>query len=169
MGKSILELSNYVNLIVSVVIERDGKILMVEEAKKGIEGLFNFPSGKVKENETLFEAVKRETLEETGYEIEIIDLCSVYHYGWDDNKGISIRFNFWGNIIQEKTKVLANDVKSATFFDKKDLENIIKEKKYRFGGTALMIRDVLNNQKSGLKSIITTNNSIEKIWENENR
>lgn len=164
--KSILELSNYVNLVVSVAIEKEGKYLMVQEAKKGIENLWNFPSGKVKENEDLMSAAKREVLEETGYDIEITGLCSVYHYSWDDNSGITIRFNLLAEAKEEKTKELAKDVISAEFLDKTALEEVINNKTYRFGGTALMIKDVIGGKKTDLNTLITTNKSIEEIWKN---
>jgi ADP-ribose pyrophosphatase YjhB (NUDIX family) len=154
---------------VSVAIEDDGKYLMVREAKKDIENLWNFPSGKAKEGETLIEAAKREALEETGFEIEITGLCSVYHYPWDNNEGISIRFNFWGKKINNNQQELAKDVLEVRALTKDNLREIIKNKEYRFGGVPLMISDVLHNKRVDMGSILTTNQSIEKSWENADK
>ena len=60
---------------VAAVIERNDQILMLDR-KDGL-GLC-LPGGIIKWNETAEEALRREVLEETGYEVSIINLISVY-------------------------------------------------------------------------------------------
>src|SRR5262245_53526528 len=57
-------------LAVSAAIVRDGHVLIVRRAKGAARGLYTLPGGVVESGETLEEAVRRETREETGIEIE---------------------------------------------------------------------------------------------------
>src|SRR3989304_3414630 len=161
MNKTILELSKCVNLVTSVAIEKDGKFLFVAEAKASIRGLFNFPSGKVHLGENLIEAAKREALEETGYEIEITDLISIYHYSWDDGPGITIRFNFLGRLKKSTQESLADDVLSISWKTRSEMRNLIKENRVRFAGTARMIKEVLSNKKCSLDHLLTSSDPLD--------
>lgn len=64
---------------VATVVERDGRFLMVEE-QDGDRVVFNQPAGHLDEGETLFEAGVRETLEETGWLVNLTHLLGIYHY-----------------------------------------------------------------------------------------
>jgi len=66
---------------VAVVVEREGKFLMVEEDIENWDvPVFNQPAGHVEKGETLIEAAKREALEETGWEVEVTGLLGFYSY-----------------------------------------------------------------------------------------
>ena len=61
------------HITVACVIEKEGKYLMVEERDKTSgEMVFNQPAGHVEAGESLAQAALRETLEETGWDIELI-------------------------------------------------------------------------------------------------
>lgn len=62
--------------VVAGISEKDGKLLMFYSKK---HNLWEFPGGKVEENETDVEALKREWLEELNCEI-IVDSYFDYHY-----------------------------------------------------------------------------------------
>ena len=64
-------------LAVSAAIFRDDKILLVRRARSPAKGLYTLPGGRVEFGETLHAAVRREVLEETALEIEIVGLA-----GW---------------------------------------------------------------------------------------
>lgn len=54
------------------VIERDGKVLLMKRAEdQSSGGRWNFPGGKIEENESPREAALREVREETGLDVEI--------------------------------------------------------------------------------------------------
>lgn len=65
-------------VVVGAVIEKDGKILLVQEAKLPAYGLWNTPAGHIEKGETALEGAKREVKEETGLDIEITGLLGVY-------------------------------------------------------------------------------------------
>ncbi|HSG03786.1 MAG TPA: NUDIX hydrolase [Marinobacterium sp.] len=64
---------------VAAIVEQDGRFLMVEEMIKG-KCLINQPAGHLEENETFTEAMLREVLEETGYQVEARSLLGLYVY-----------------------------------------------------------------------------------------
>ena len=55
---------------VKAVIRKGGKFLMIRGTRKG-DSEWSFPGGLVDEGESLEEALKREVLEETGYEVRV--------------------------------------------------------------------------------------------------
>ena len=69
---------------VATVVERDGKFLLVYELAEGRQ-VYNQPAGHLEQGENLVEAARRETLEETGWEVEITGLVSISLYTAPDN------------------------------------------------------------------------------------
>jgi len=65
------------NATVAAVVERDGRLLMVEEDTP--DGLrLNQPAGHLDPGETLQQAAVRETLEETGWSVEPLAMLGLY-------------------------------------------------------------------------------------------
>lgn len=58
------------HVTVATVVWRDGRYLLVEESIDG-RSVLNQPAGHLEPGETLPEAARRETLEETGWEVTI--------------------------------------------------------------------------------------------------
>lgn len=84
---------------VASVIEQDGRFLMVEENHQG-ERVLNQPAGHMEYGESLLEAVKRETLEETGWLFEPTALLGVFHMQRDNPDRVYLRFTFTGKAVQ---------------------------------------------------------------------
>ena len=71
----------HAHLTVACVVERDGRYLMVEERDKASgELVFNQPAGHLEPGETLAAAALRETLEETGWRIELSGVLGMALY-----------------------------------------------------------------------------------------
>lgn len=68
-----------IHVTVAAVVQRDGKFLFVEETV-GQQSVLNQPAGHWEAGETLLEAVVRETLEETGWDVEPTSLLGVYEF-----------------------------------------------------------------------------------------
>lgn len=82
---------------VAALIERDGRYLMVREhTRHGIR--LNQPAGHWEAGETLLDAVKREVLEESGFEFSPTALLGIYISDKDDASVTYLRLTFVGNV-----------------------------------------------------------------------
>jgi ADP-ribose pyrophosphatase YjhB (NUDIX family) len=86
------------NVTVAAVIERDGRFLLVEEeTSQGVR--FNQPAGHLESNESLLDAVIRETLEESAYHFLPQQLIGIYRWHAAQSDTTYLRFAFSGQII----------------------------------------------------------------------
>lgn len=67
------------HITVATIVEDQGRFLLVEELAGG-QAVFNQPAGHLEANETLLQAAVRETLEETGWEVELTAVTGIYLY-----------------------------------------------------------------------------------------
>lgn len=67
------------HITVATIVEADGRFLMVEE-RKGGRLVLNQPAGHLEPDETLRQAAVRETLEETGWTVELRGVVGIYLY-----------------------------------------------------------------------------------------
>ena len=58
------------HVTVATIVEDNGRFLMVEELADG-QAVFNQPAGHLEADESLIQAALRETLEETGWDVEL--------------------------------------------------------------------------------------------------
>lgn len=85
------------NVTVAAIIEREGKFLLVEE--ETAEGIrFNQPAGHLEKNETLLDAVVRETWEETAHRFKPTALLGMYHWTHPRKNVTFLRFAFIGTV-----------------------------------------------------------------------
>lgn len=68
------------HVTVAVVVERDGRFLLVEEAAELGRVVYNQPAGHVEKGETLEQAAVREALEETGWDVKLTAFLGLYVY-----------------------------------------------------------------------------------------
>ncbi len=81
-------------LTVDAVIEVENQGVVLIERKYPPAG-WALPGGFVDPGESLLQAVKREALEETGLEIEVLDLFHVYSRPWRDPRGDTVSAVYW--------------------------------------------------------------------------
>ncbi|MCI8212780.1 NUDIX hydrolase [Pseudomonas sp. S25] len=67
------------HVTVATIVEDQGKFLFVEELKGG-KAVLNQPAGHLDPNESLQRAAIRETLEETGWDVELTSVIGIYLY-----------------------------------------------------------------------------------------
>lgn len=80
------------DVTVATVVVRDGKLLMVEERAQG-RLVFNQPAGHLEPDESLLEAALRETLEETGWQVELTAFIGAYQWKAESGRHY-LRFAF---------------------------------------------------------------------------
>jgi 8-oxo-dGTP pyrophosphatase MutT (NUDIX family) len=88
--------------ICGVVIEKDGKILLVQEGKQSAKGLWNIPGGHLDPHEDIFDAARREASEEAGVKIKLDNFLGVYYIPRETFT--VIRLIFIGHIISGEPK-----------------------------------------------------------------
>ncbi len=78
---------------VGVVLWRDHQVLLIKRGKPPREGSWSLPGGVQQLGETVFEAARREVREETGLEIEVIDVVAVVDSIQRDDDG-RVRYHY---------------------------------------------------------------------------
>jgi 8-oxo-dGTP diphosphatase len=74
---------------VGAIIIEAGSILLVERGREPLKGYWSLPGGVVEVGESLVEAVRRETLEETGLEIEPVSVFEIFERITRDAGGLA--------------------------------------------------------------------------------
>jgi len=112
------------NTTVAAIAEKDGQFLLVEE-KINNRLVFNQPAGHLEHNETIFDAVKREVLEETAWEFEPEYLVGIYLSPNLNNADISyLRFCFYGHCSnQHKEQALDDGIVRAVWLSREEIKN----------------------------------------------
>ncbi len=110
-------------VVSGVVIKKDGKYLLVQEAGPRAFGLWNFPAGKVDEGETIEEAAIREAKEESGYDVELIRKLDIFQ----DVIDRPVQHAFEARIIGGELKYPKKEILDARWFKLEEIE-IMKDK-----------------------------------------
>lgn len=86
-------------ITVATVVPDGERFLFVEERVRG-SLVVNQPAGHLDPDESLTDAAVRETLEETGWHVEITGLIAVYHWPDPPNRRPVLRFTFAGRPLR---------------------------------------------------------------------
>ena len=109
------------HITVATVIEDDGRFLFVEEVKAG-RLVLNQPAGHLEANESLREAALRETLEETGWDVELTALLGIYLYTAPSNGVTYQRVCFSARPVRhDAERELDNDISGITWLTRDEL------------------------------------------------
>jgi len=89
------------HVTVACVIEDQGRFLLVEEIANG-RAVLNQPAGHLEADESLMQAAVRETLEETGWDVELTAVVGIYLYTAPSNGVTYQRVCFTGRALQQR-------------------------------------------------------------------
>lgn len=130
-----------------VLSDKFGRYLLVQERKKDAYKLWNLPAGHVDEGEVLYKAAERETREETGFIVNIIDsepLLVTY------NKPTKTRLNsFRAEIIQGKLTVQKSELLDAKWFTFEEILELEKTNQLRTSWVKKSIDKARENENIG--------------------
>ncbi|MBI5229011.1 NUDIX domain-containing protein [Candidatus Micrarchaeota archaeon] len=112
-----------IHVVGSNIIERDGKILLMQETLEKVRGKWNLPAGRLDGGESIAECAAREGREETGFELKPAYLVGIYqhHLALENNV---ILFVFSSDIVGGELNVPkeAMDVKWLSFEEIRELK-----------------------------------------------
>lgn len=111
------------SLTVDALIVHDGGLVLVRRGRPPYEGCYALPGGFVEYGETVEDAVKREALEETGLEIEILHLSGVYSDPDRDPRGHMISVCYLARSVGGSLKG-GSDADEARIFDPDELPSL---------------------------------------------
>jgi len=128
----------WVGIVAGCLVEKDGKYLLVQEKQPKVYGLWNLPAGYVDKGEQIKDAAKREVLEETGFEVKVLDEIDIYH----ESTGRPVKHIFKAEISGGKLKKQNDEILDIQWMSFDEIEELSKENKLR----APWIRDVIKKQ-----------------------
>ena len=104
---------------VATLIERDGRFLFVEERIAG-KLVLNQPAGHLDPDESIVQAAVRETLEETGWTVQIDALVAIDQY--QAPKLVFMRFAFAATALHhDSDRVLDTGIERAVWLSRDEL------------------------------------------------
>lgn len=113
------------HVTVATVVERNGRFLFVEETV-GQDLVINQPAGHWERGETLMEGAIRETLEETGWQVEITGLVGIYEYQPPELDYGFVRFAFSARpLAHDSTRPLDTGIHRWFWMDQYELQEQI--------------------------------------------
>jgi ADP-ribose pyrophosphatase YjhB (NUDIX family) len=86
------------HVTVACVVAEGDRYLMVQEQVKGCLA-YNQPAGHLEDGESLLNAAVRETLEETGWTVELLHLIGIHQWRSTEHGNAVIRFSFAARAI----------------------------------------------------------------------
>lgn len=89
---------------VDILVEENGKIILVERGNEPFKGKMALPGGFVEFGETVGNAARREMEEETNLKVKLKDLLGVYSDPDRDPRGHTISTVFVAEIVEGKMK-----------------------------------------------------------------
>jgi phosphatase NudJ len=109
------------NTVVAAILERDGRFLFVEEHVDG-RTVYNQPAGHLDPGETLLDAVRRETREESAWEMEPLGLVGIYLMAPSDTEVTYLRFCFHGRLLShDPTRPLDKEIVRTLWLTRDEL------------------------------------------------
>lgn len=144
------------SVTVAAIIERDGRFLLVEEeTSDGVR--FNQPAGHLDPNESLLEAVTRETLEEAAHDFTPSALVGMYMSRYVSSRTgqevTYLRFAFCGDLGQAHDRPLDHGILRTVWMTYDEL--CACQEKHRSPLVLQCIDDYLAGKRAPLSLIYT--------------
>lgn len=129
--------------IVGTIILKDGKILMVKEAKEKCYGKWAFPAGHIEPNEAIYDGAKRETYEETGCTVELKKAFPVFLKNTDDFK--IVMMYFLADLVNEEKDYKTDEILETKWVSVEEIKKM-KEQELR---SSEVVKQIVNYLEDG--------------------
>jgi len=123
-------MSDLPHITVATVVSLEDKFLMVREGDGDDKDrlVYNQPAGHLEAGETLVEAARRETLEETGWYVDVTSLLGIYQYFAVNNGVTYIRHCFIAKPLEEdKAAIIDSDIESVHWLTESEIKGLQAE------------------------------------------
>ncbi len=136
--------------VAAIVVQHDKFLLVEETTDRG--NRFNQPAGHLEDNETIIDAVIRETLEESAYTFTPESLLGIYHWKHEHNDTTYLRFAFIGSVSNHQPDLaLDNGIIRAVWMS---LDEILSQARLmRSPQVITCIKDYLSGKRYPLEVI----------------
>jgi 8-oxo-dGTP pyrophosphatase MutT (NUDIX family) len=136
------------HVTVATIVEDQGKFLFVEELKGG-KAVLNQPAGHLDPNESLQRAAIRETLEETGWDVELTSVVGIYLYTAPSNGVTYQRICFAAKTLRHHSDYQLDDGIIGPAWLTRD-ELIAQQERWRSELVLRCVDDYLNGERFSL-------------------
>lgn len=119
-------------IVCGVVIEKDGKYLLVQEKQPKAYGKWNLPAGRVDMGESLEQAAIREAKEECGFDVELTEHILTLHQAVD----LPVLHAYNGKIVGGELQFPQDEILDAKWLsldEIKAMEKDLRNKEYILG------------------------------------
>jgi 8-oxo-dGTP diphosphatase len=130
-------------IVAGCVVQDNNKILMIQEGKDIVKEMWNFPSGRLENNEKILDAAIREVEEETGYKISLSGLLGVYNFLSVNNDHV-IMFCYVGQVAGGNLKYDNNEIINVKWLSIDEIDELSDDKLR----TYTLIRKIISDLKN---------------------
>lgn len=136
------------DVTVATVVERDGRLLMVEE-RVGGRLVYNQPAGHLEPDESILQAAVRETLEETGWQVSLTAFIGAYQWKAPETGRQYLRMAFAAEALQHDAgRALDDGIVAAHWMLPSEVEALAE--RHRSPLVARVIADYLGGSRHAL-------------------
>ena len=137
------------HVTVAAIIEENDRFMLVEESIQG-QLVYNQPAGHLEENETLLEAVVRETLEETAWQFVPEYITGLYQWTQPQSRQTFMRICFAGQHRQfDAGRKLDTGIVRTVWLDRQEI--LARQDKLRSPLVLACIDDYLQGRRYPLE------------------
>lgn len=113
-------------IVVGGVIEKDGKVLLVQEAKERCYGKWNIPAGTLEIGESIYAGAIREIKEECGCDVDLTGVLSIVNEVTMEHIFLAIVFST--ELVAETIKFNKDEILDVKWFDVDEVLNNMDDK-----------------------------------------
>lgn len=131
-------------VIAGCVIEKDNKILMVQEGLDFCYGEWNYPAGHVDEFENITESAIREVKEETGLDVKLTSVLPICETKLKNETHIIIRFV--AEVIGGEIQFDSKEILDVKWIDVKDIEKMTEKELRNYEVNKTILKDYIEKK-----------------------
>lgn len=135
-------------VIVGGIIEKDGKVLLVQEAKKQFYKKWSIPAGHLEYNETIMQGAIREIREETGCDVELTGIVNIANKVLEDDIVLTIIFST--KLLNIDSEYNKNEIYAVEWYN---MDDVINSMDNELRDLNFVRQPIINYKKGNISSL----------------